>query len=53
LFVTLQQNCVAIKVENDDDLIEENSIDVINDEVYTSSACSVNEAVPKVRFVLR
>jgi hypothetical protein len=41
LFLTLQHNDVSIKVE--DDVIEENSIDMETDEVYTPSACSINK----------
>jgi hypothetical protein len=51
LFIILQQNIVAIKVEND--VLEENSIDMETDEVYASSACSLNKAEPEVSFVLR
>jgi hypothetical protein len=52
LFVTLQRKCDANEVENDDVLIEENSIDVKNDE-DPPAACSVIELVSKVSFVLR
>jgi hypothetical protein len=52
LFITLQQNDVFIKVENDN-VIEENSIEMDIDEVYTPSACSINKAEPKVSFVFQ
>jgi hypothetical protein len=51
-FVCIQQKCDVIEVENDDVLIEENSIDVKNDEDLPA-ACSVIELVSKVSFVLR
>jgi hypothetical protein len=50
LFITSQHNDVSIKVEVDD-VIEENSIDMETDEVYTPSACSINKVEPKVSFV--
>jgi hypothetical protein len=49
LFITSQQNHVAVKVE-DDVVIEENSIDVKTDEFHAPSACSVKEVEPKVSF---
>jgi hypothetical protein len=43
-----------MNVENDDDdLIEDNPVDVETDEVCAPAACSIKEAEPKVRFVLR
>jgi hypothetical protein len=53
LFITLQQNSVAVKVEVDDDVIEENSIDMKTDEVSALSACSIEEVEPKVSFFFR
>jgi hypothetical protein len=53
LFLTLQQNDVSIKVENDDVVIEENSIDMETEEVYTPSACSIDKDEPKVSFAFR
>jgi hypothetical protein len=52
LFITLQQNSVAVKVEIYD-VIEENSIDMETDEVYTPSACSIDKGEPKVSFAFR
>jgi hypothetical protein len=52
LFIPLQQNSVAVKVEIYD-VIEENSIDMETDEVYTPSACSIDKDEPKVSFAFR
>jgi hypothetical protein len=50
LFITLQKNFDAIKVENDF-LIKENSIHVKTDKTYAPAACSIKEAELRVSFV--
>jgi hypothetical protein len=52
LFITLQQNNIAVKVEVDD-VIEENFIDMKTEEVYLPSACSMKEVEPEVSFAFR
>jgi hypothetical protein len=54
LFLILQQNISAVKVENDIDVRSaEEPIDMKTDEAYIPSTFSIQKAEPEVSHVLR